>query len=443
MYHSAICCCLYFFVVGWLTVAKGLGISHQIRHLRRCHRLRSPLSMVSYSWSNSVSDVIAEADETNIDYNHDEVTYRIRSGEVLHIPQAERYSTKDWLHNLATIPSSRLLKRINGVIFFNFLWSTVVYVLHNILKFESPGSRCHSLLGGALGLLLVFRTNTAYNRFWEGRKIWERLLSSLRDMGRMTVVYGDVMGNAAVSRMLLLLCVFPMVLQEHVQGFRHSDKELSAYLSKEELSEIERVTNRPFFLINKIHREVRKIPETSEFTSRERQTMQKYVDDMSKTIGASERIVQTPVPLTYARHTSRFLSLFCLTAPIALVGELGWYIIPFVTMVTWSLFGILEIGMMIEEPFQRALKLEVFANTIRRDLSDLLHVTDVCPTKLSVPSEALGYEVPFFCRMDEVCRKLDERSMTKEEVMMEITRLRSNDKVRIHRNDPFMMPDLG
>ena len=69
--------------------------------------------------------------------------------------------------------------------------------------------------------------------------------------------------------------------------------------------------------------------------------------------------MQTPVPLTYARHTSRFLSLFCLTAPIALVGELGWYIIPFVTMVTWSLFGILEIGMMIEEPFQRALKLEV------------------------------------------------------------------------------------
>ena len=68
---------------------------------------------------------------------------------------------------------------------------------------------------------------------------------------------------------------------------------------------------------------------------------------------------QTPVPLTYARHTSRFLSLFCLTAPIALVGELGWYIIPFCTLVSWSLFGIQEIGMMIEEPFQRALKVRL------------------------------------------------------------------------------------
>ena len=51
---------------------------------------------------------------------------------------------------------------------------------------------------------------------------------------------------------------------------------------------------------------------------------------------------------------------------------------------------IMTTGMMIEEPFQRALKLEVFANTIRRDLSDLLHVSDVCPVPLNITSEALG-----------------------------------------------------
>ena len=142
--------------------------------------------------------------------------------------------------------------------------------------------------------------------------------------------------------------------------------------------------------------------------------------------------------------------MFCLTAPIALVGELGSYVVPFVGIIAWSLFGIQEIGkqarahsvtavshqwffesplsptslnsrthivapsmldppspllpslpaslclslpplgMMIEEPFQRALKLEVFANTIRRDLSDLLHVCDVSPVPLNITSEALG-----------------------------------------------------
>ena len=52
---------------------------------------------------------------------------------------------------------------------------------------------------------------------------------------------------------------------------------------------------------------------------------------------------------------------------------------------------------MIEEPFQRALKLEVFANTIRRDLSDLLHISDVSPIPLNITSEALGERIKVNC----------------------------------------------
>lgn len=205
----------------------------------------------------------------------------------MHIPQAERYSSKDWFHNLSTMPSSRLLKRIRGVVIFNFFWSLLVYIVHSRTGFKSPGSRCHSLLGelmnnkkvrcfqfqsiscrpalllcmsrelatigfgvwnqraggiliatgysavillkrrthhlhtyvllssffstgSALGLLLVFRTNTAYNRFWEGRRIWERILNSLRDLGRMTVLYGDVIKSARVEKILHLLCAYPL-----------------------------------------------------------------------------------------------------------------------------------------------------------------------------------------------------------------------------------------
>jgi predicted membrane chloride channel (bestrophin family) len=64
----------------------------------------------------------------------------------------------------------------------------------------------------------------------------------------------------------------------------------------------------------------------------------------SQAIGACERLVQTPVPLTYARHTSRFLSIWCLTLPLALVGDFGFYTVPVMAVVTWALFGIQEIG---------------------------------------------------------------------------------------------------
>eukprot|EP01041_Mallomonas_annulata_P006539 gene6539-13233_t len=337
--------------------------------------------------------------EDGMKYAHDEVTFRTRIGDSLQsfIPQAERYSTKDWWHNLKTMKSSRLLKRIRGVITANTLWSIVVCVVHSIFRFNSPGSKAHALLGSALGLLLVFRTNTAYNRFWEGRTIWERLLSSLRDMGRMTVVYSDAMSSTQLERIFHLLIAFPLVLQEYVQGF-HQPTHLSGLMTEQEVHDIDRVTNRPYFVINRLAKEVRMIPDSPTFTSRERERMFKFVDDISRSIGQCERIVQTPVPLTYARHTSRFLALWCLTLPPCLVSEFRWYVVPFTAMVSWALFGIQEIGMMIEEPFQRALKLEVFANTIRRDLTELLHVTNINMYPLTITSPELKYEQPVYLK---------------------------------------------
>ena len=389
-------------------------------------------NMVSLDWQQTPDS------EDGMKYAHDEVTYRIRSGEVLHIPQAERYSSADWMHNLFTIPTSRLLERISNVVIFNFWWSVVVLGVHYMFKFPSPGSRCHSLLGSALGLLLVFRTNTAYNRFWEGRKIWEHILTRLRDLGRLVVMYADAMTTAQVERIIKLSCAFPIVLQEHIQ--QHvAPKLLAEFLTEDDIRGIDRVNNRPFFVLNKLGKEIRGIPDSAVFTSRERLAMIKHVDDLCSYIGACERIVQTPVPLTYARHTSRFLSLFCLSMPIALVGELGAYIIPFVSFVTWSLFGILEIGMMIEEPFQKALKLEVFGNTIRRDLSDLIHVTGVSIKPLHVTAEALGYEVPFSCRVDAVNKLLDEKVLTQEQYEQEVAKLNQRDLSRLRGNDPMQM----
>ena len=247
------------------------------------------------------------------------------------------------------------------------------------------------------------------------------------------------MSSHQLERIFHLLCAFPLVLQEHIQGFRQP-KALMGYLTDEDILKIGLVTNRPFFITNKLAKEIRTIPESEGFTSRERQMMYKYVDELSHSIGGCERIVQTPVPLTYARHTSRFLSLWCLTLPIALVSELGWYLVPFTALVSWSLFGIQEIGMMIEEPFQRALKLEVFANTIVRDLSDLLHVTDAHLKPLSVTSKALTYEPPAYQRSGRQNLGIIGLTGAKRDAVPEISSLilaLNNNDIRNGDGDPM------
>eukprot|EP00746_Dinoflagellata_sp_MGD_P077167 gnl/MRDRNA2_/MRDRNA2_30995_c0_seq1.p1 gnl/MRDRNA2_/MRDRNA2_30995_c0~~gnl/MRDRNA2_/MRDRNA2_30995_c0_seq1.p1 ORF type:complete len:586 (-),score=72.36 gnl/MRDRNA2_/MRDRNA2_30995_c0_seq1:340-2097(-) len=300
---------------------------------------------------------------------HDDVVIRSRESA---IPQVQRYTGSDWAGILFKTPTSEVLQRIRGPVAANICWAALVWALHNCLglKFHSF-AQIHGLVGGALGLLLVFRTNSAYERFWEGRKIWEQVLDNARSLARMCILYRDEMSMRKVTRIANLICAFSSLLAEHLGA--QCRNYYSQIITRRDLLELNRVGNRPLHISNMICQEIRSIPDQAKgdqvlFSSRERIAMLKYVDKMTRSIGECERLVQTPVPLNYARHTSRFLSLWCLTLPLALVGDAGATIIPIMTLVSWGLFGIQEIGLMIEEPFRRALDLDVIIRTIYADV---------------------------------------------------------------------------
>ena len=100
------------------------------------------------------------------------------------------------------------------------------------------------------------------------------------------------------------------------------------------------------------------------------------VAELSDCIGACERIVQTPVPLHYARHTSRLATIFVNTLPFVLCKEMGLLAIPTMAVVVWALFGIQEIGLIIEEPFREVIKLDSICSTIQRDVYQTLDAGD-------------------------------------------------------------------
>jgi hypothetical protein len=117
----------------------------------------------------------------------------------------------------------------------------------------------------------------------------------------------------------------------------------------------------------------------------ERQHIEHMLTGLTETIGMAERIVKTTVPLSYSRHTSRFLSVWCFTLPLVLVEALQWRMIPCVAIITWSLLCIEEVGNIIEDPFNMPfvmgavmddeLKLERSFKNIRSDVMDRLPAT--------------------------------------------------------------------
>jgi len=143
------------------------------------------------------------------------------------------------------------------------------------------------------------------------------------------------------------------------------------------LAKCARAQNRPLWVCDRMAQELCTVPDGPNFTNRERVTLISHVEKLSRCIGACERIHQTVVPLNYARHSLRSLSLWLLSLPFALMKDLGLLTAPVLFLVSWLLFGVYEIGYSIEDPFQGTLRLSILCDTIRRDVlgDELIRIT--------------------------------------------------------------------
>lgn len=121
-------------------------------------------------------------------------------------------------------------------------------------------------------------------------------------------------------------------------------------------------------------KELRHVPEGPGFSARERLVLLGYLNKLSSCIGGVERIHQTAVPLNYARHTLRALTVWLFSLPMTFVRDVKLLTGPTVFIVSWLLFGVYEIGYTIEDPFQGSLRLSILCDTVRRDVyGDELH----------------------------------------------------------------------
>jgi hypothetical protein len=134
------------------------GAAHSSKHCSST--ARSQCNMV-FSFSQTLHNSKSRRAERKAAYKqmhvaHDEVTFRDRAGMPLSVPQAERYSSRDWLHNILTLPSSIILNRIKAPVMWQMLWATLMVLLNMVHTF-TVSMKPLTLLGSSLGLLLVFR----------------------------------------------------------------------------------------------------------------------------------------------------------------------------------------------------------------------------------------------------------------------------------------------
>lgn len=231
-----------------------------------------------------------------------------------------------------------------------------------------------------LGLLLVFRTNTAYERFWEGRKIWGSTVNTTRNLARQIWVAIDEKGiedkdNKIAA--LKLLTAFAISTKLHLRGEEIKDH-LEPFMSESKYSKLRLTTNPPLEVAFWIGDYLQIEYSRNCLNSYQLTSMQELLNILVDNLGACERILRTPMPLAYAIHLKQLLLLYCFLLPFQIVQNLGWWTGIITALVSFTLLGIEAIGLEIENPFgydANDLPLDTICNTIERNINDLMSLT--------------------------------------------------------------------
>lgn len=229
-----------------------------------------------------------------------------------------------------------------------------------------------------LGLMLVFRTNTAYERFWEGRKAWGSLVNDVRNLARLiwvAIAEQEPTDRDQKIKTLYLLPAFAVATKQHLRQEPLLD-EMNQLVSPEQLERLKSITHPPLQVAFWIGDYLQSQYETQRVEVYQLTIMVERLNSMVDALGACERILVTPMPLAYAIHLKQLLLLYCLSLPFQMVQGLGWLTGPIVALLSFILFGIEEIGIEIENPFGRDpndLPLDLICAKMQHNIDDLLH----------------------------------------------------------------------
>lgn len=267
------------------------------------------------------------------------------------------------------------------------LWVTLVatvltWVHYHVAPISlSSISSVHGIVSTAMGLLLVFRTNASYDRWWEGRKLWGAIVNTCRNLARQAVVHLST-SPERLETVLRLVRAYPPAATHLLRNKQWNAPELfSSADSTRSLAK----THPPLAICTALSEQLKAAHAEGQLSDILFTALDADTHQLVDCIGACERIHKTPIPFAYVVHLRRGLVIYCATLPLALVNTFGWYNLLIVYVISYILFGIEEIGVEIEDPFghdANDLPLEQISEGIDRNVRGF-----------SVDAPAVGGEV--------------------------------------------------
>jgi putative membrane protein len=289
------------------------------------------------------------------------------------------YNPKEWGKIVFDFHRSDTLRKLLPVLVCVGIYSFIVaFVEKNYVDAAHKAvikslSLTHTLLGFVISLLLVFRTNTAYDRWWEGRKLWGSLVNNSRNLAiklNSLIAADDKSTKAFFAE---LIPRFALELKNHLQaaGARYALDQFE----HPEIQDFDRYRHVPEQVICTITEKLIQMLRNNKLSPQEILFINPELTSFMEICGACERIKNTPIPFSYSSFIKKFVLIYTLALPVGFSLSLGYLIVPVVVFVFYALASLELIAEEIEEPFGldvNDLPMQRIAETISKNVSQIL-----------------------------------------------------------------------
>jgi len=266
------------------------------------------------------------------------------------------YNPKVWFSLVFHAYSRAVMRTLTpALIFIAFFTAGVCYLLLDVFRFHESDFHTtismHSLLGIVLGLFLVFRTNSSYDRWWEGRKLWGSFVNNTRNFAHKLNAFLEKSDNENRKWFAIMIPNLVFSVKEHLRkGVKLSELEATDDDFFKNLNDIKHIPNR---LSSMLYVRVNELYKSKTFSGDQLFVLDKELKEFSDILGACERIKNTPIPYSYSMYIKQFIFIYVITLPMAFVTTSGYLTVPIVVLVTFVLLSVELIAEEIEDPFGR------------------------------------------------------------------------------------------
>ncbi len=277
-----------------------------------------------------------------------------------------QYNPKLWLRLIFQFHKSDTFRILMPAILGIGVYSAVIaYLELEVFHFRYHATTIiHSLLGLVLSLLLVFRTNSAYDRWWEGRKLWGSLLNNSRNLALKLDAILPEDAKEEKQRWAENIISYAHVLKDHLRGHKSTFR-----------PDLPKDAHQPNYMAGLMIKEAHKLYKSGQISGEQLLFLNNELQSFADICGGCERIKRTPIPFAYGLFIKKFIFVYIITIPFSFIPDYKYAIIPIVMFIFYVLTSLELIAEEIEEPFGKDandLPIDSITESVKLSVSEIL-----------------------------------------------------------------------